>query len=441
MKKLLALMLCWALTAQAQVHSNFQSGQILTAAELNTAFLQAASVAGGVLTGPLTVPSLSVTGVTLLNTPLGAASGGTGMSTFTIGSVAVGALDGTLTTIAPGTSGYVLTSAGPGALPVYATVPSTALAPQPANTLLANFTAGTAAPSAVALATCNVGLSALQYVAGVGLVCNTPVTTGSGAVVLNTSPSLITPNLGTPSTITLTNGTGLPVAGITGLGTGVGMALGSAVTGSGSIVLDTSPTLTTPALGIPSSVTLTNGTGLPVASGLSGLGTGVATALGAAVTGSGGIVLATSPSITTPTITGITSGSAAGSGVVSQVISHSTTGTAITSGATVNADSISVPAGDWDCWGQVLYLPTATAVVAQIAAGFNTVSATLAASPDSTYLGVTLATGTNGITSINVFTRVTNVSTTTTLFLTALAGSVTIATATVNGYTSCRRRR
>lgn len=38
---------------------------------------------------------------------------------------------------------------------------------------------------------------------------------GTGAVVFNVSPSLTTPNLGTPSAVTLTNGTGLPVSGIT----------------------------------------------------------------------------------------------------------------------------------------------------------------------------------------------------------------------------------
>jgi hypothetical protein len=49
--------------------------------------------------------------------------------------------------------------------------------------------------------------------------------------------------------------------GITALGTGVATALGQNVTGSGSIVLGTSPTLTTPALGTPSAVVLTNATG------------------------------------------------------------------------------------------------------------------------------------------------------------------------------------
>jgi len=40
-------------------------------------------------------------------------------------------------------------------------------------------------------------------------------TTGSGNVVRATSPTLVTPALGTPSALTLTNATGLPVAGIT----------------------------------------------------------------------------------------------------------------------------------------------------------------------------------------------------------------------------------
>jgi hypothetical protein len=50
-------------------------------------------------------------------------------------------------------------------------------------------------------------------------------------------------------------------------------------TGTGKMVLDTSPTLVTPNLGTPSAATLTNATGLPVSTGISGLGTGVATFL------------------------------------------------------------------------------------------------------------------------------------------------------------------
>jgi lipopolysaccharide export system protein LptA len=52
----------------------------------------------------------------------------------------------------------------------------------------------------------------------------------------------------------------------------------------------TSPTFTTPVLGTPSSGTLTSCTGLPVATGISGLGTGVASALAIAVGSAGGFV-------------------------------------------------------------------------------------------------------------------------------------------------------
>ena len=89
--------------------------------------------------------------------------------------------------------------------------------------------------------------------------------------------------------------------------TGTGSA-----TGSGSVVLATSPTLVTPALGTPSSGTLTSCTGLPISTGVSGLGTNVATALGTAVGSAGafvenGGVLGTPSSGTVTNLTGTAS--------------------------------------------------------------------------------------------------------------------------------------
>ena len=83
-------------------------------------------------------------------------------------------------------------------------------------------------------------------------------------------------------------------------------------TGSGSVVLSTSPTLTTPALGTPASATLTNATGLPISTGVSGLGTGVATALAANTNGTGGVTTVdgtatlTNKTLTNPTVTNYT---------------------------------------------------------------------------------------------------------------------------------------
>jgi hypothetical protein len=114
----------------------------------------------------------------------------------------------------------------------------------------------------------------------------------------------LTPATATSGAVTLAG-----TLGVAHGGTGV-----TSSTGSGSVVLNNSPVLVTPALGTPSSATLTNATGLPVSTGVTGLGTGVATMLStptsaniiAAVTdetGSGALVFGTAPSVSSLIVT------------------------------------------------------------------------------------------------------------------------------------------
>ena len=115
----------------------------------------------------------------------------------------------------------------------------------------------------------------------------------------------------------------------------------NAITGTGNVVMSTSPTLVTPVLGTPASATLTNATGLPISTGVSGLGTGVATFLGtpssanliSAVsdeTGTGALVFANTPTLVTPVIGAATGTSLSVSGgltTTAGVLTASGTGT------------------------------------------------------------------------------------------------------------------
>ncbi len=118
---------------------------------------------------------------------------------------------------------------------------------------------------------------------------------GTGNFAGNVSPSFTTPALGTPSAGVLSSCTGYAQSALTGLGTGVSTALGINIGTAGS------PVVNGGALGTPSSGTLTSCTGLPIA-GTTGYGTGVATALAANVNGSGSIALTTGPTFVTPVL-------------------------------------------------------------------------------------------------------------------------------------------
>lgn len=133
----------------------------------------------------------------------------------------------------------------------------------------------------------------------------TAASSGSAVTSFSAGTTGLTPSTSTTGSVTLAG-----TLAVTNGGTGV-----TTSTGTGSVVLSTSPSLVTPLLGTPTSGTLTNCTGLPVSTGISGLGSGIATFLATPTsanlasavtgeTGTGSLVFSDVPTLTDPAIIG-----------------------------------------------------------------------------------------------------------------------------------------
>lgn len=295
-------------------------GTITVHATVSTAvFVGGRGGTGGTAGAPLfvqTAPSAAITAVT--ETTLI----GTGAGSLTIPAAWFTAA-GTVMDVR--FSGQYTTAATPGTLQLKLTFGATAVAQTAAFTPIVSVTNGVYS-GFIRLVARTVGATGTIFVADGGLF--TGATTGGDGETIFSNPTLgtaITINTTVTQVLNLTStwGTGATnsITGHTmelvGPGSAVSSVFGrtgavvaaandytvaqlasstsanfagvlSDETGTGLAVFNISPTLVTPLLGTPTSGTLTNVTGLPISTGVSGLGAGVATSLAAANNSAGG---------------------------------------------------------------------------------------------------------------------------------------------------------
>ena len=255
------------------------------------------------------------------------------------------------------------------------------------------------------------------------------------------------------------NGFIFPLAVLQG-GTGV-----TTSTGSGNIVLSTSPTLTTPIIGAATATSVKfSNTGLLDTNGA------VALALSATASAVNGFTLTNSIATASPSLAatgsdtniimtlngkgtggvaakGTSTNDNAVAGYVGEIISSvipSASSVSITSTVAKDVTSISLTAGDWDVWGNVGFTGAATTVVNF---GIGWISLTTATIPDPSLYSTTdynpsttSTTLPGGVFSINVPMIRISINSTNTVFL-SVRSTFTTSTCTALGAIYARRIR
>jgi hypothetical protein len=201
---------------------------------ITTALAGKLPLAGGTMTGAIAMGTNKITG---LGTPTVSTDAATKAYADSIVATAPSNLTGPITSVGAATS--IASQTGTGTKFVVDTSPT--LVTPVLGVATATSINGTSIPSTKTLVVTTDKLSTLAATTSAELAGVISDETGSGSLVFATSPTLVTPNLGTPSAISLTNATNVP--------SDATKAPLASPTFTGTVTIPTGAVITTPKIG------------------------------------------------------------------------------------------------------------------------------------------------------------------------------------------------